>query len=190
MFHIVAEKIAAFMIKHRWLTQEKHEIYEYAIEAILLNGGLLFINLLISLAIGKISFFIAFLLVFAPIRAYLGGLHLKSAELCMVCSVAFYTAAMFANEVLYQRFGQIEVGILVVFYVFGICLKPLKEKLSSQKEKNKKIANGIMTVDLIVILWCIYKKYKIVSAFVLLDICAVLFFLVAKLRFCLKGYKK
>ena len=40
MFKIAAKEIVFFMLRHKWIGQGKYKIYEYAMEVILLNGGL------------------------------------------------------------------------------------------------------------------------------------------------------
>ena len=67
MFKIVAEEIVFFMLRHKWIGEEKHEIYEYAMEVLLLNGGLLLIDFIISIIFHEMSIFVAFILIFVPI---------------------------------------------------------------------------------------------------------------------------
>lgn len=182
MFRIAAEEIVFFMLRHKWLNHSKREIYEYAIETLLLNGGLLFVNLMISFLFHQIPVFIAFIFVFVPIRRYLGGLHLGSSEFCMICSVAFYVVVMNMNSIVYQRYDMFEILLMIILN--GICLfsKPLPEKIPTLKNNNKYIANGIMVIDLIVIIFCREMGFTITPALVLLDICAVLFYFMAKVK--------
>lgn len=190
MFRIIAKKVVFFMLRHEWLNNSKHEIYEYAIETLLLNGGLLFINFMLSIVFHQILFFIAFISVFVPIRRYLGGLHLESAEFCMICSVAFYVIAMFMNHVVYQKYNIIEIFIMIILNVICLFLKPLPEKIPTLKNHNKYIANGIMVIDLMAIIFCQEIGFTITSALVLLDICAVSFYLMAKVKMWLEWRDK
>lgn len=186
MFRIAAEEIVFFMLRHKWLNQSKREIYEYAIETLLLNGGLLFVNFVLSIIFHQIPFFIAFISVFVPIRRYLGGLHLGNSEFCMICSIAFYVITMYMNPVLYQKYSMLEILFMIILNAICLFLKPLPEKNPTQNNHNKYIANGIMVVDLIVIIFCRKVGFAITSALVLLDICAVSFYLMAKIKIWLK----
>ena len=181
MFRIIAEEIVLFMLRHRWLNQAKREIYEYAIEVMLLNGGLLVINLMLSIVFNQIPFFLAFLIIFAPIRKYLGGLHLRNSGLCMVCSVIFYVLVMLANRIIFFKYRLIELMIVIFLSLICLVLKPLPEKVVERKRHNKQIANGIIIADLLVICMGWKMDLHLVSAFALLDISALLFFLFAKI---------
>ncbi len=134
----------------------------------------------------QIPFFIAFVSVFVPIRRYLGGLHLKSSEFCMICSVAFYVITMFMNHIVYQRYNIIEIIVMIILNAICLFLKPLPEKIPMLKNHNKYIANSIMVIDLVVIILCQRMGFTITSALVLLDICAVSFYLMAKVKMWLE----
>lgn len=182
MFKTAAEEITLFMLRHKWLNLKKREIYEYAIEVLLLNGGLLLINLILSMVFRQIPVFIAFLLIFVPIRKYLGGLHLKSAELCMVCSVTFYLFAMHVNRMLYDEYAMPEMIVLILFSLICIALKPLPGKMAGQEKHNKRIANGLILVDLLLIIFFRKMNLALTPAFVFFDISALSFYLMEKAR--------
>lgn len=186
MFRIAAEEIVFFMLRHKWLNHSKREIYEYAVETLLLNGGLLFVNFMISILFHQMPFFAAFIFIFVPIRRYLGGLHLGNSEFCMICSVAFYVIAMYINDIVYKRYGIIEILFMIVLNVICLFLKPLPEKIPTLKNQNKYIANGIMIIDMIVIIFCREMGFTITSALVLLNICAILFYIIAKMKIWLE----
>lgn len=188
MFRLAAEEIVFFMLRHKWLNQGKREIYEYAMETLLLNGGLLFVNFLFSIVFQQIPFFLAFLFIFVPIRKYLGGLHLDNSEFCMICSVTFYVITMFMNYIVYQKYNTIEMLVMIILNAICLFLKPLPEKIPMLQKynKNKYIANGIMIIDLVVIIVCHEMGFAITSVLVLLDVCAVSFYLMAKVKMWLE----
>lgn len=80
MFRMIAEEIVFFLIQKGVLDNEKREIYEYAVEVILLNGSLLCTTLIISIAMKKTICYIFFLLFFVPLRITLGGMLYMSTE--------------------------------------------------------------------------------------------------------------
>ncbi len=188
MFRVAAEEIVLFMLQHKWLNQAKREIYEYAMEVILLNGGLLLINLIFSAIFHQMQFFVAFLLVFVPIRIYLGGLHLRSAECCMIFSVTFYLLLMLANHMLYIKYGSIELIIMTLFSLICLVLKPLPERIEGKKSHNKSIANIIIVADLLLIIYCWQVDFVLTSAIVLLDISALSLYMLAKFKVWMEIY--
>lgn len=188
MFRVVAEEIVFFMLRHKWLNQARREVYEYAMEVILLNGGLLFIDLIFSAVFHQMPFFAAFLFVFVPIRKYLGGLHLRSSECCMICSVGFYLLAMSTNDIIYSRYGVFELLVMVFLSLICLILKPLPEKIEGNKSHNKKIANIIIVVDLLLIIFSRLVDFALTSAIVLLDISGLLFYLLAKVKIWMEKY--
>ncbi len=64
MFHNFAMDIIFWLIRNKIVDVENRNIYIYALEIILLNGGLLITFLIISLLCGEIKNFFAYLMFF------------------------------------------------------------------------------------------------------------------------------
>ena len=99
----------------------------------------------------------------------------------MVCSVIFYVLVMLANRIIFFKYRLIELMIVIFLSLICLVLKPLPEKVVERKRHNKQIANGIIIADLLVICMGWKMDLHLVSAFALLDISALLFFLFAKI---------
>ena len=182
MFQNLAEEIVLFMIRHKWLEQSKREIYEYAIEVLFLNGGLLIINFCLSMIFHKSIVFVSFLLFFVSIRKYLGGCHLKNSGTCMICSIIFYIISLFRSSILYNKYENVEIILLCFLALLSIMLQPLSKDLEIYKLHNKKIANKIIIVDVCIILIAKRSRLNIVPSALFFENSALIFFLIAKLE--------
>ncbi len=183
MFRIAAEELVFFLLRHKWLNQEKREIYEYAMEGVLLNGGLLIITLIISAMVHRVDYYIAFILFFVPLRTHLGGFHLKKSELCMGFSLLFYVATMMMSDFIYDKYGQIELLIMGGLSIICIFSNYLPVKNNGREKYNKTVANVIIVMDCIIVgfLWRFHITY--ISSIILLVSSAMLFFLIAKIEY-------
>lgn len=182
MFRVAAEEIVFFMLRHKWLNLKKREIYEYAVEVLLLNGGVLIINFLISAVCHRMDAYVAFLLIFVPLRTYLGGLHLKHSETCMILSVLFYTVVIMSDSYIYEQYSFTELICMIILSILCLVLAPLPEKTEGSGKRNKRIANGIILLDLLVVVGAYRAGYRWTPSFLLFYISVMGLFIIAKLK--------
>ena len=187
MFRLAAEEIVFFLICHKCLGISKREVYEYAVEVLLMNGSLLFVDFLLSLFFHQLWFFFVFFVFFVPLRMCLGGLHFKHAGTCMIASVLFYVILMLSHAQLYERYADIEMAGMVLLSAACLLQKPLPAKISGLENNHKKIANVIIWLEtlLIVVLW----NFEVmgVSAMLVLHMGAMALFLFGKLKWKFDG---
>ncbi len=176
MIQTAAEELVFFLLRHKWLDREKRDIYEYAMEVILLNGGILIINLILGILFGKLTGYLAFLLLFVPLRRYLGGFHFKSSGVCMICSILFFVVSVFTCDLLYQNFGELEFPIVLLIDALALLGKPLPGKVKGTEKR----ANVILVAEMAVIVVCWVLQPPIFAACLLMNASAVSFYFIQK----------
>ena len=157
MFKNISQDIVFYCSKKNILHQEKKEIYEYAIEVILLNGSLLLTFLGLSLLAKQFLFFVYFICFFVPLRMYSGGFHAKSSEACYGISVLGFSMAMMIVK--YKSF-LLETSLCRVLAVVMIAILFLFSPIENEnhpldkhhKQRNKRITRVLTVIDLILLI--------------------------------------
>ncbi len=86
MMRAAAGYITGWLIRHRAIEEKDRSLYEYAICSLILTISPLIIVITGGCIMGLVKESILFILPFMVIRKYSGGLHLKHAWTCLVCS--------------------------------------------------------------------------------------------------------
>ena len=115
MFKYIAENLVFLLIKHKRLDIANREIYNYGLEAILLNGLLLICFLIMSIWFDMVFHFIGFLIFFLPLRMFAGGYHSKRSETCFMLSNAMY---LFSLGIVKKYLGlHNNINIIIVTFI-------------------------------------------------------------------------
>ena len=177
MFGYIPDDIVVWAYRNKWLKDyDKREIYEYAVEVIMLNTLLLTICFLLSIFTHKMLCFETFLLIFIPLRIVLGGIHLKNSYMCMVCSVGMYMFIALFGGRMYSEYKWYVICTWCIILLVCLLLKPLEDK-----NYNKKLANIIIVADAIIILFCILFNLKCTAFAIIFNICTLCLYLMAKM---------
>ena len=177
MFRNLAEDIVFFLITHKIISIDERDIYIYGAEAILLNGSLLFVFLVISLLTDEIVNFLSYLFFFVPLRIFTGGYHAKTSNRCFVLSTMMYGLSVLIIKIfpLFHTFfltkiiGIVCVGSIILFSPLVNKNNPLTQK---QRKRNRIISYLILLFDLIAYILCYNLIFTISSSilvFVMFD---------------------
>lgn len=164
MFRRLSENVVYSLTRRKVLDVEAYDIYTYAVEVILLNGGLLFTCLLISAFFNAWLHYLAFLVFFVPLRMLSGGYHCKKSETCFLCSNGVYLLSVIwirymQNEyVLAGTYVSTAVAIVLILAFAPVINKnhPLTEQ---QIKRNKKLLYGIVLLQ--IILYVLFYSFHI-----------------------------
>lgn len=153
MFKELSERLTIWGIHRGILNIEKRSIYEYGLEVILLNAGILFICFLISLLERNILFFGITLLSFLPLRMSVGGKHASRSEICFVSSILFYWLLLKISKTAFWRENMLFwVLCLVGALAFMWFVAPVKNKKrvydGEGVERKRKRARYIILINL------------------------------------------
>lgn len=164
MFKRLAEYITFLLVKNKILDIQLYDVYQYAIEVILLNGSILVSCFFISLLMGNLYHVLAFILFFIPLRMLVGGYHCKHSISCFFCSVIAYglsgllvqyAANLYINMII-QFLSFISI---IIILIYSPLVNPNHPLTDYQVMRNKKIIYGLITVDFV--LYIIFCKFHI-----------------------------
>ncbi len=192
MFHNLAMDITFWLIRNKIVDVENRNIYIYALEIILLNGGLLVVFLIISLLCGEIINFIAYLMFFLPLRSFSGGYHAETSESCFILSTIMFGASIAASKVIPMLFvsnAGILIGIVsvLVIIIFAPLINENNPLNRSQRNRNRIIVCTLILLDLVFfIISCNYAWTIATNELIFIAMNALLL-LIGKLKGAIRG---
>lgn len=162
----ISENIVFFLIENKVLNNSKKEVYQYAMEVILLNGSIMLSTLGISLITGMVVHFLFFVLIFCPLRMVAGGYHAKSEGYCFIISNIIFIVTIILKKLSIEFDCILLMVVLAIYAVWEIYQTgPLERKgiyISEKKyNRHKTILRKILLSDLIliVLLYWLQSEY-------------------------------
>ena len=150
MFHNLAEDIAYLLIKNKVADIEKRDIYVFGVEVLLLNSLNILTAFIVSIITGTKLHFLAFILVFVPLRIFTGGYHAKTSEACYLITTGTYVLSVLCVMRFPEMFSSIPALIaLSVLIVPMILLAPIEHRNNPLSPHERKI-NRLISIVLIV----------------------------------------
>ena len=152
MFRNLAEDIAYLLIKNKIVDIEKRDIYVFGVEVLLLNLLNILTALLVSIITGTKLHFLAFILVFVPLRIFSGGYHAKTSEVCYLITTATYVLSVLCVKRFPGMYSSIPALIaLSVLIVPMILLAPIEHKNNSlstyERKRNRLVSIALIAFD-------------------------------------------
>lgn len=148
MFRNLAEDIAYLLIKNKIVDIEKRDIYVLGVEVLLLNLLNILTALLVSIVTGTKLHFLAFILVFVPLRIFSGGYHAKTSEVCYLITTGTYVLSVLCVNRFPEMYTSIPALIaLSVLIVPMILLAPIEHKnnpLSPHERKRNRLISIVL----------------------------------------------
>lgn len=183
MFKIVAEYIVYLLIKKKLLDIKLYDIYLYAVEIIILNGGLLLSCFLISICTGMKVHFLCFVCFFIPLRMYIGGYHCKTSERCFICSLVLYLLSfgllyLMKMKIIANIIMVITAMLMIVVFRYAPLIHERRQLNKMQIRRNKKIEYGIILLDFVIFIILAKKNVSLVyNELIFLFLAEVIFIL-------------
>ena len=155
MFKYFAESIAFLLINNKIVDIEERDVYVYGLEVLLLNLSNVLVALLISLFTGTFSHFLAFLLVFVPLRIFGGGCHANTSEMCFFITAFIYSFLVWLVKLFPLLYKNNTVTFLLFILIIPIIkFAPVENKNNplsgSERKRNKILSIGMVAFDSIV----------------------------------------
>lgn len=91
---LISQKIATGLQKHDKIPPEELQLYAFGIQTIFEIGLSFLCGVLIAILYDMIFEFFIFMLLFIPLRSYVGGFHFKKFLPCLLCSAAVQCVAL------------------------------------------------------------------------------------------------
>lgn len=171
----IADKLTQLLIRENVIEDSMAEIYRYGLIRMLEIGAAVSTGLAICLGMGMVQEGILFFAFFAPLRSYLGGVHLKKYWQCYLASCMSLIIVLLITK--YAVLDRHITGVLIVSGAAGIAAMAGRECKTHGSSAYAVIIWSVLAVLLLISGWCFVQGYD--SALVLLC-CAVLLVLGSK----------
>ena len=149
MFRYIAEDIAFLLIKNKIVDIEKRDECVYGAEVLLLNLSNILTALIISILSKTMLHFATFMLIFVPLRIFIGGFHAKTSESCYLITSITYALTVICVKLMPELYSNISAIITLAILIIPIILfAPVEHKnnpLTSDECKRNRIISIILT---------------------------------------------
>lgn len=150
MVEKLANKVADWVIENNPDSQDKYEIYIYAVECIcgfvFSNGIVLAISIFINLPIQAVIW----LVFYNSLRFYIGGSHAKNFGTCLAGGTFFSMICIIASEYLIESivflFIEVICSIMITYFIAPV-MHPNRSLSRTQIEKRHWIGKVIVIVE-------------------------------------------
>lgn len=147
-----AKKITDYILFKGVIEKRDYEIYKYGLETGLETMLCVVVSLLISIYLKSVYEFLIFIAIFFPLRAYVGGIHMKHFYACFICSCTVITIGL-----LFVKYAELDRNItflIIMALMFIVHKLALLSKTKQDQEEDvmyfakqrKKILIGIWIV--------------------------------------------
>ena len=152
MFRYIAEDIAFLLIKNKIVDIEKRDECVYGAEVLLLNLSNILTALIISILTKSMLHFVAFMLIFVPLRIFTGGYHAKTSESCYLITSAIYALTVLCVKLMPDLYSNIPAIITFAVLIVPIVLfAPVEHKNNpltpNERRRNRLISIVLTAVD-------------------------------------------
>lgn len=130
-----AKKITDYILFKGVIEKKDYEIYKYGLETGLETMLCVIVSLLISIYLESVSEFLVFIAMFFPLRAYVGGIHMKRFYACFICSCTVITIGLLFTK--YVKWDENSIFLIIMMLMFAIYKLAL---LSTTRQDTKKDA--------------------------------------------------
>ena len=150
MFHNLAEDIAYLLIKNKVADIEKRDIYVFGVEVLLLNSLNILTAFIVSIITGTKLHFLAFILVFVPLRIFTGGYHAKTSEACYLITTGTYVLSVLCvmrfPDIYSSIPGLIALSVLIVPMILLAPIEHRNNPLSTYERKRNHLISIVLLV--------------------------------------------
>ena len=148
MFRYIAEDIAFLLIKNKIVDIEKRDECVYGAEVLLLNLSNILTALIISILTKSMLHFVAFMLIFVPLRIFTGGYHAKTSENCYLITSAMYALTVLCVKLMPDLYSNIPAIITFAVLIVPIVLFAPVEHKNNPLKPNEHRRNRLISIVL------------------------------------------
>lgn len=182
------EWILSKLIEHKIADEKEIYKYRYGITSLsfMIPGAI--VLLLVGIVFNEFAFSIGFLFIFALIRGYYPGGHLKTKLLCFIGSVSSFTLLLINKEYLLTHIHVHTQAYLFTVLILGIIMQLIK--ILTNNMNDKRCRKGLFVIMLVQILFILASVWNITflqESIVLSMICNFMLFLVEEIRKAIKA---
>lgn len=157
----VAKKISRVLVKKEIIPEEEEGLYCYGIE----NGIVVAVNILTSVLVGavtgRLDVIIIFLLFYATLRSYSGGIHCRNRLACYLCSTLVLFLPVYSYHMVMEVIPEtvwvtVFVVSFLVIFIFSPVESPNKKLDREERQFFRRAAHCIAGIQIcmMVVLYC------------------------------------
>lgn len=160
----IADKIIRYAISKGEIKEEDYCIYKYGMQTGMEALICLFAGVAIAIYLKSFIEFCIFVIIFFPLRTYVGGVHLKTYLECFFCSCGVITIVLYGSKFL--KISQ-DISFIVMVMELGIIyrLAPIttKEKTLDKEEAAFYSKQRLKILIWILIIFCFFLLLKLLQ---------------------------
>jgi accessory gene regulator B len=121
MIQRMSEAVASYIVKQGTIDEKDHDLYSYGLLVIVEKGLVILSSIAIAVILGTYVECGIFFLVFIPLRAYAGGLHLEKFWSCFLMSCAVLVSIMLLPKIIIVPVAiSLPMTFLLLLYVYSM----------------------------------------------------------------------
>lgn len=113
----LADRLTIYIIEQGIVDEDDYAMYKYGLQTGLEMGSCILAGTFIAIYLKSFIEFLIFILVFFPLRAYVGGIHMKHFYSCFLCSCITIIVGLLVSRINEEADCKIFVGMIIVMFV-------------------------------------------------------------------------
>lgn len=149
MLKMLAEEISLQLVISKIISIDNRSYYTYGIEIVLENIITFLSILIVAILTNSLLISIVYIIVYCPIRSYVGGYHCKKFYQCYLTSLTLFILLIYFNYNFSYYKGLISIILLVIssFTIFIFAPINYSKKLLDELATRKyKIYSSVLTI--------------------------------------------
>ena len=106
---VLAERLTNYIINHGIIKREDYAVYKYGLQTGMEMCLCLGTCAIVAIYLNLFMYFLIFSLAFCPLRAYVGGIHMKHFFSCYLASVSMDTLSLTKEAKIYNGLKTISL---------------------------------------------------------------------------------
>ncbi|MDE7425246.1 MAG: accessory gene regulator B family protein [Lachnospiraceae bacterium] len=151
----LADKLTRYIISKGTISKEDYGVYKYGLQTGMEMILCMAISSLIAIYLKSFMEFLFFVIVFFPLRAYFGGIHMKHFLSCLICSCTVITCVLIlSKKFVFANWISLTFTIFLLAGSYALALGIMKKQKTDRDEycflrkQQKRIAIGVGVVAL------------------------------------------
>lgn len=159
----LAERLTQYLISKGSISKEDYGVYKYGLQTGMEMILCMAISSLIAIHLKSFMEFLFFVIIFFPLRAYFGGIHMKHFLSCLICScMVIICVLMFIKRFVFTNWISL---VLIILFLAGSYILTFfimkkqsidKDEFCFLRKQQKKIIIGVGIVALCFFIFHVY----------------------------------
>lgn len=159
----ISNKISQQLAFNKLINPNLKKYYSYGIELILNDAIILVSIFTIAILFNKVVMSIAYILIYCPLRYYVGGYHCKSYKKCFCTTLSIYAFMLLLNIILYKYLILMGLILLIISVPSIIFILPYNYRNLNVDKKRKCFTSSSVILLISILLFAVFTKIHMVE---------------------------